>query len=120
MTCRPGSDSSKTLDIFVNAVSLLRSLCEASPSALQVFNGENVLASLLGATDANIYNQIVVGAVCKSMAASWEVEVPSFFRCILASLKEGVSVRRSVRPTQVEKLRKGIIISSIDKGESGI
>lgn len=57
--------SSKELDVFVNAVSLLRSLCETSPTALQVFNREDVIASLLHATDVKVFNQPVVVAVCK-------------------------------------------------------
>ena len=36
----------------------------------------------------------------------WTELCPRFFRCVLASLEEGMSVRRSVRHTRVETMHK--------------
>ena len=53
------------MDVFVNLVLLLRSLCGTSPTALQIFNQSGILASLLHATDIKVFSQSVVVAVCK-------------------------------------------------------
>lgn len=87
----PGK-SSKELDVFVNAVSLLRSLCETSPTALQVFNREDVIASLLHATDVKVFNQPVVVAVCECLLTITESNPPA-----IQSLKENADAFRCLQ-----------------------
>ena len=51
--------------MFVSAVGLVRSLCESSPTAFEVFNRENVISSIITATDLKQYSLPVVAAVCE-------------------------------------------------------
>jgi len=69
--------SSKSKDVFVSAVGLVRSLCESSPTALEVFNRENVISSIITATDLKQYSLPVVAAVCECLLTVTESNPPA-------------------------------------------
>jgi len=72
----PGT-SSKELDVYVNAVCLLRSLCESSPAALHAFNRDDAIASIINVTDVKTYNQALVLAVCQCLLTVTESNPPA-------------------------------------------
>jgi len=104
--------SSKTLDVFVNAVSLLRSLCETSPTALQIFNREDVIGSLLGAINVKTYNHTVVVAVCESLLTVTESNAPA-----ILSIKQNEEASRNLHHLVQLKPESDAGVDSTDSKE---
>lgn len=84
--------SSKSKDVFVSAVGLIRSLCESSPTALEVFNRENVIYSIITATDLKQYSLPVVAAVCECLLTVTEANPPA-----MQSVKQDADTMRNLQ-----------------------
>jgi len=120
-----GSNLGLREEVLVEAVSLLSNLCEASSSALEVFNQSNLMESvLLKHIDATVHGYYVVTSIMQCIYSVTENN-PSAVTAVLAREAEMTSLLTSAAdvtttPSQlyVKVLVCGIVLNTVNSSEN--